>query len=112
MPFRGRTVAFTFVNVAALATCVRMRRDGGGPSPLSYVVAPAAGAVVDLYLLYGLDGKAPTPGPVRPGLGVAHLTCLTRMFRRVPRSAAGEVVHRGGRPLCGGEGPRKAGNAA
>ncbi len=103
----GAFVAFTFVNVAVLATYVRRRRDGDGPSPLSYVVAPEIGAVVDLYLLYNLDGKALTLGLVWLGLGVVYLAYLTRMFRVPPPEMS--FTEAEGRPA--GEGDREVGNA-
>ncbi|MFK0018791.1 APC family permease [Streptomyces sp. NPDC090798] len=80
----GAFTAFTFVNVSVLATYVRARRAGETPSPLSYVVAPAVGAVVDLYLLFHLDGRALTLGLVWLSLGVVYLAYLTRMFRVPP----------------------------
>ncbi|MFF1280510.1 APC family permease [Streptomyces sp. NPDC058299] len=80
----GAFTAFTFVNVSVLATYVRRRRAGESPRPLSYLVAPAIGAVVDLYLLYNLDGRALTLGLVWLSLGVLYLAYLTRMFRVPP----------------------------
>ncbi|MFG2637695.1 APC family permease [Streptomyces sp. NPDC048362] len=80
----GAFTAFTFVNVSVLATYVRRRRAGEVLNPLSYVLAPAIGALVDLYLLYHLDGRALTLGLIWLGLGVAYLAYLTRMFRVPP----------------------------
>ncbi|KOV91488.1 APC family permease [Streptomyces sp. NRRL B-3648] len=80
----GAFTAFTFVNVSVLATYVRRRRVGESPSPLSYLVAPAIGAAVDLYLLYNLDGRALTLGLIWLSLGVVYLAYLTRMFRVPP----------------------------
>ncbi|MGW0947803.1 APC family permease [Streptomyces sp. NPDC002623] len=84
----GAFVAFTFVNVAVIAPYLRMRRDGERPNPLTYAVAPAIGAAVDLYLLYNLDGAALTLGVVWLGLGVVYLAYLTRMFRNPPPGMA------------------------
>jgi amino acid transporter len=84
----GAFVAFTFVNVAVIATYIRMRREGESPNPLTYAVAPAIGAAVDLYLLYNLDGAALTLGLIWLSLGVIYLAYLTRMFRRPPPSMA------------------------
>ena len=46
------------------------------------------GAVVDLYLLYNLDGRALTLGLIWLGLGVVYLAYLTRMFRVPPPEMA------------------------
>ncbi|MEU0737929.1 APC family permease [Streptomyces sp. NPDC006134] len=80
----GAFVAFTSVNVAVIATYVRARRAGRSLNPLPYVVAPAIGAAVDLYLLYNLDGKALTLGLIWLVLGVVYLAWLTRLFRLPP----------------------------
>ncbi|MFJ5266611.1 APC family permease [Streptomyces sp. NPDC088387] len=82
----GAFVAFTFVNVAVIATYLRLRREGAAPNPLTYLVAPAIGAAVDLYLLYNLDGTALTLGLIWLGLGVVYLAWLTRLFRNPPPS--------------------------
>jgi amino acid transporter len=84
----GAFVAFTFVNVAVIATYIRMRREGESPNPLTYAVAPTIGAAVDLYLLYNLDGAALTLGLIWLSLGVIYLAYLTRMFRQPPPSMA------------------------
>ncbi|MEU0336449.1 APC family permease [Streptomyces sp. NPDC006193] len=80
----GAFVAFTFVNIAVLAMYARARREGLRPNPFSSAVAPAIGAVVDVYLLCNLDGKALTLGLIWLGTGVLYLTYLTRGFRTPP----------------------------
>ncbi|MDX6364066.1 MAG: hypothetical protein QOC85_3076, partial [Streptomyces sp.] len=84
----GAFLAFTFVNVAVIATYLRLRREGERPNPLTYAVAPAIGAVVDLYLLYNLDGRALTLGLIWLCVGVVYLAYLTRMFRIPPPAMA------------------------
>ncbi|MBV2358041.1 APC family permease [Streptomyces sp. J2-1] len=80
----GAFVAFTFVNVAVIATFVRERRAGRRLGVLGFVVAPVIGAGVDVWLLVHLDGKALMLGGVWLVLGVCYLTYLTRGFRRPP----------------------------
>jgi amino acid transporter len=80
----GAFVAFTFVNLAVIATYVRGRRAGRALNPVPYVLAPAIGATVDVYLLLNLDGKALTLGLTWLGLGVVYLAWLTRLFRLPP----------------------------
>lgn len=84
----GAFVAFTFVNVAVIATYLRMCREGDRPNPLTYLIAPTIGAAVDLYLLYNLDGTALTLGLIWLGLGIIYLAYLTRMFRNPPPGMA------------------------
>ncbi|MFJ9407056.1 APC family permease [Streptomyces sp. NPDC101393] len=80
----GAFTAFTFVNVSVIATCLRRRRAGEHPNRFSYLLAPAIGAAVDLWLLAHLDGKALTLGAVWLALGVGYLAYLTKGFRTPP----------------------------
>jgi len=81
----GAFSAFTFVNLCVIAMFIRQRREHG-PSQrvVPHVVFPAIGAVVDVYLLLHLDGKAKLLGLGWLTLGVLYLTYLTRGFRRPP----------------------------
>ncbi|MGW1210288.1 APC family permease [Streptomyces sp. NPDC002499] len=80
----GAFTAFTFVNLAVIATYVRERRAGRRPAVWSYVLIPAVGAVVDLWLLVHLDSKARTLGLIWLALGVCYLAYLTKGFRKAP----------------------------
>lgn len=77
----GAFTAFTFVNLAVIATYLRERHAGRRPGLLAYVIAPAIGAVVDLWLLASLDAKALILGTIWLALGVCYLAYLTRGFR-------------------------------
>jgi putrescine importer len=77
----GAFTAFTFVNISVLATWLR---DRTGRPALTWVVAPAIGAVIDLWLLINLDGIAVTFGLIWLAIGIGYLTVLTRGFRRPP----------------------------
>ena len=80
----GAFTAFVFVNVSVIALFVRERRAGRRPGVLAYLVAPAVGAAIDLYLLTRLDGHAITLGLVWLAAGLAYLAYLTRLFRVPP----------------------------
>lgn len=81
----GAFSAFTFVNLCVIAMFIRQRReDGPSQRVVPHVVFPAIGAVVDVYLLLHLDGKAKLLGLGWLTLGVLYLTYLTRGFRRPP----------------------------
>src|SRR5664279_5513443 len=64
----GAFSAFTFVNLCVIAIFIRGRAEGPRQSVVTHVVFPAVGAVVDIYLLFHLDGKAKL-------LGLIWLTC-------------------------------------
>ncbi|MGY5115862.1 APC family permease [Streptomyces sp. 900105755] len=80
----GAFTAFTFVNLSVIATYVRERRAGRRPAVWSYVLLPAVGAVVDVWLLCHLDDRARTLGLIWLALGVCYLAWLTRGFRKAP----------------------------
>jgi amino acid transporter len=80
----GAFTAFTFVNLAVIALYLRERREGRRLGPVAYVVAPAIGAVIDLWLLTQLDRHAITLGLVWLAVGVVYLAYLTRLFRVPP----------------------------
>ncbi|MFH8572500.1 APC family permease [Streptomyces sp. NPDC017993] len=84
----GAFTAFTFVNVSVIATYLKRRRAGERPHPLGYVVAPAIGAAVDVWLLVHLDGKALTLGAIWLALGIGYLAYLTKGFRAAPPEMA------------------------
>jgi amino acid transporter len=85
----GAFLAFTAVNVSVIATYLRNRRDGDRPNALAWVVAPAIGAAIDLWLLAHLDGKALILGSSWLVLGILYLTWLTRGFRVAPPELEG-----------------------
>ncbi|QYN16502.1 APC family permease [Amycolatopsis sp. DSM 110486] len=79
----GAFTAFTMVNVSVIATWIRTRHTTSR-NVLTWLIAPAIGAVVDLWLLVNLDGLALTFGLVWLGIGIVYLVVLTRGFRRPP----------------------------
>lgn len=80
----GAFTTFAFVNLSVIAHYVRERRAGRAPGVVPYVLLPAIGAAVNLWLLSRLDAHAVTLGLIWIGLGVIYLAYLTRMFRRPP----------------------------
>ncbi|MGS2647726.1 amino acid permease [Streptosporangium sp. LJ11] len=80
----GAFITFAFVNFSVIAHYVRERRAGRAPGVVPYVLVPAIGAGVNLWLLSRLDAHALTLGLIWLGLGLIYLTCLTRVFRRPP----------------------------
>jgi putrescine importer len=81
----GAFSAFTFVNICVIAMFIRTTRAGEArPNVVTHVVLPAIGAIVDIYLLFNLEGIAKLLGLIWLACGVAYLTYLTRFFRRPP----------------------------
>lgn len=78
----GAFLGFALVNVCVIAYLVRERRDGRTPNFFSYLVMPAIGVGVSLYLLTRLDGVALQIGGVWLAIGVVYLAFLTKGFRR------------------------------
>jgi amino acid transporter len=78
----GAFTAFTFVNVAVIAYYLKHRADGLSPS--RYLVLPAIGAAIDIYLLTQLDSKALILGLSWLGLGIVYLLVLTRGLTKQP----------------------------
>ena len=78
----GAFLAFTLVNVSVIAYYLRHRAERLNPLP--YVIIPAVGALVDVYLLTRLDGRALILGVCWLAAGVIYLAVLTRGFRVSP----------------------------
>ncbi|QUR67028.1 APC family permease [Mycobacterium spongiae] len=83
----GAFTAFTLVNVSVVAYFLR-HRDAGLPR-WRYVVLPAMGAAVDLYLLTRLESDALIIGVSWAGIGFGYLLWLTRGLTREPPDLAG-----------------------
>ncbi|MBB2910514.1 amino acid transporter [Streptosporangium becharense] len=80
----GAFTAFTFVNISVIAFYVHERHAGRPLGVVAYVLVPAAGAAVDLWLLTRLDAQAVTLGLIWLGAGLLYLAYLTRLFRLPP----------------------------
>jgi amino acid transporter len=88
----GAFLAFTIVNICVIAAWVRFRHQDARMSVFGYVVLPALGALVDVYLLTKLDENAVLLGLAWLAVGVAYLAFLTRGFRQAPPELALEEV--------------------
>lgn len=80
----GAFSAFTMVNVCVIAMFIRARGSEERQNVVTHVLFPAIGAVIDVYLLFHLDGKAKLLGLIWLAVGVVYLAYLTRLFRRPP----------------------------
>ncbi|HWN33952.1 MAG TPA: APC family permease [Pseudonocardia sp.] len=80
----GAFLAFTSVNACVIALYFRRRRAGTQLNVLGYIVVPAIGVIIDLYLLYNLGKIAQLLGVCWLLLGVVYLAVLTKGFRRPP----------------------------
>jgi len=80
----GAFLAFTSVNACVIALFVRRRRSEVPLGVLGYLIVPAVGVLIDLYLLVNLDGLAKLLGGCWLALGLVYLVVLTRGFRRPP----------------------------
>jgi amino acid transporter len=77
----GAFTAFTAVNVCVIAYYVRHRR-AHRLNVVAYVVMPAVGAAVSLYMLTQLSETSLAIGLSWLAIGVVYLLWLTRGFRR------------------------------
>ncbi len=80
----GAFTAFTFVNLSVIGYFLRERQAGRSLNPWAYVVVPALGAAIDIWLLTKLDSNAITLGLGWLAIGVVYLAFLTKGFRTPP----------------------------
>jgi putrescine importer len=80
----GAFLAFTVVNICAIAYFIRNRRNGTRLSIIGFIVLPLLGAGIDIYLLTQLSPIAITIGCCWLGLGIVYLVFLTKGFRKEP----------------------------
>ncbi|MGW4563010.1 APC family permease [Streptomyces sp. NPDC004561] len=78
----GAFLGFTLVNVCVIAYAVRQWRSGTRHSPVRYLLLPAAGAAVDVYLITQLGGTAVKLGLGWLVIGIVWLAVITKGFRR------------------------------
>lgn len=80
----GAFLAFSLVNICVIAAWWRQRGTNQRMGVFGYVVLPAAGAAVDLYLMTQLSRTAVLLGVAWLVLGVVYLVVLTRGLRQPP----------------------------
>ncbi|MFE7890421.1 APC family permease [Streptomyces sp. NPDC057412] len=78
----GAFLGFTLVNLCVIAYAVRQRSSGIRHSPLAFFLLPAAGAVIDVYLITQLGGTAVKLGLGWLLIGIVWLAVITNGFRR------------------------------
>ncbi len=80
----GALVAFSFVNLAVFKHYFVDQKARGGRAVLAYVVAPAIGFLLTVWLWTSLSGTTWVAGLIWVAVGVVILAILTRGFRRRP----------------------------
>lgn len=80
----GAFIAFAMVNVSVIVYYFKNKSEGVTLSPLFYLVIPAIGGIVTLYLMSRLDSNAVTLGLIWLGVGVVILGIVTRGFKKLP----------------------------
>ena len=70
------------MNLAVIAYFVRHRAER--LNPWRYVLLPAVGALIDIYLLTQLDSRALVLGLSWLGIGIVYLLVLTRGLTKQP----------------------------
>ena len=97
----GAFLAFTVVNVCVVVLFFRLRPTGA-LGVARGLVLPVLGAVVDLYLLFQLDGLAKILGVTWLVIGVGYLAVLTRGFRSQPPQLSLDEDRGGTQPVDAG----------
>ncbi|HTK64502.1 MAG TPA: APC family permease [Pseudonocardia sp.] len=80
----GAFLAFTSVNACVIALYLRRRRSESPLNMFGYVLVPAIGVVIDLYLLLHLETLAQYLGLCWLAIGFVWLLVLTRGLRQPP----------------------------
>tara|TARA_R110002051_G_scaffold107001_2_gene179949 strand:+ start:1864 stop:3204 length:1341 start_codon:yes stop_codon:yes gene_type:complete len=80
----GAFIAFAMVNVSVIVYYVKRKSEGTSLNPVMYLVVPAIGGIVTLYLMTQLDSNAITLGLVWLAIGVVILGVITRGFKKLP----------------------------
>jgi amino acid transporter len=88
----GAFLTFSMVNICVIVHFVKQRRQQNRLSIAKFVVLPALGAVVDLYLLTQLGPIALYLGLSWLAIGVIYLAFLTKGFRKTPPEMSIEAI--------------------
>ena len=84
----GAFIAFTMVNVSVIFYYLKQRREGNVLNWLIYLVLPAIGGIITIYLLTRLDSNAIILGLIWLAVGIVVLGVVTRGFRKLPPEVA------------------------
>jgi putrescine importer len=85
----GAFTAFTAVNISVIALHIRNRREGRRQAWWTLAI-PAAGTLIDLWLLINLESTALVLGGIWLAAGVVYLAFRTRFFRTPPPEMTAE----------------------
>lgn len=77
----GAFVAFAFVNLSVIFTYVRFLTDRSARSRFTFLVLPAVGVVINVWLWLNLERSAKLVGLLWVVLGLGFLLWRTRFFR-------------------------------
>lgn len=78
----GAFTGFMFVNLSVVAYSLRHRREPFGDGVFSWIVVPAIGAAINIYLWFNLSPFAKTVGLIWLGIGFLYLLWITRGFSK------------------------------
>ncbi|RJS60797.1 APC family permease [Bacillus sp. PK3_68] len=80
----GAFLAFTSVNIAVITYYFVRKKERSLKGTLLYLIIPAAGALLDLWLLINLDIHSKVLGSIWFALGLIYMVVLTKGFRQKP----------------------------
>ncbi|WP_125100293.1 APC family permease [Leucobacter chromiireducens] len=87
----GAFIAFTFVNLSVIFVFFRFLRRRGAGAWLGFVVVPAIGVVINVWLWLSLDTVSMIVGGIWVLLGAAYLLITTRGFRAPAPDLTGPI---------------------
>jgi amino acid transporter len=80
----GALIAFSFVNLSVIKTYMFDKKQRGGLAVLKYIIAPAIGFALTIWLWTSLPALAFEIGGAWVLIGFIYLLGLTRFFRKKP----------------------------
>lgn len=80
----GAFITFTFVNLSVIGYYFIQLKKQSPREILLYLIMPAIGALLNIWLFTNLDKHALTLGTIWLVLGIVYLTFLTKGFKRLP----------------------------
>ncbi|MCU1550937.1 MAG: family permease [Glaciihabitans sp.] len=80
----GALIAFSFVNLSVIKTYVIDKKERGGVATVKFIVAPAVGFALTVWLWTSLPTLAFIIGGIWVALGLIYLLWLTRFFTKKP----------------------------
>lgn len=80
----GAFLAFTSVNIAVITYYFVRKKERSLKGTLLYLIIPAVGALLDLWLLINLDIHSKVLGGIWFALGFVYMVVLTKGFKQKP----------------------------